>query len=83
MIVAWPGRRQGAVFQHRTSHYGVVPTLMQALFSCSNPSSDYSVGQNLFDVIEWDWEYNLSREPQFRGDVLEAVSEQNARYFRD
>ena len=114
MIVAWPGRGQGVVFQHRTSHYDVVPTLMQDFFSCSNPPSDYSVGQNLFDMIEWDWmvagsyfnyavlepdqvtvtfpnglyevrdwEYRLSREPQFRGEVLEAVSEQNARYFRD
>ena len=114
MILAWPGRSQGVVYTHRTSHYDVVPTLMQELFSCSNPPSDYSVGQNLFDMNEWDWmvsgsyfnyavlepdqvtvtfpnglyevrdwEYRLSREPQFRGDVLEAVSEQNARYFRD
>ncbi|MEE4218048.1 MAG: DUF3413 domain-containing protein [Xanthomonadales bacterium] len=114
MIVAWPGRSRGVVLQHRTSHYDVVPTLMQEFFSCGNPPSDYSVGQNLFDMMEWDWmvagsyfnyavlepdqvtvtfpnglyevrdwAYNLRRDPQFRGDVLEAVSEQNARYFRD
>jgi len=35
----------------------------------------------LYEVRDWD--YRLSKEPQFRGDVLEAVSEQNARYFRD
>lgn len=114
MVVAWPGRLKGTVYQHRTSHYDIVPTLMQELLSCSNPPSDYSVGENLFDMKEWDWmvagsyfnyavlepdqvtvtypnglyevrdwEYKLSREPQFRGDVLEAVSEQNARFFRD
>ena len=34
----------------------------------------------LYEVRDWD--YRLSESPQFRGDVLEAVSEQNARYFR-
>ncbi|MBT8064498.1 MAG: sulfatase-like hydrolase/transferase, partial [Gammaproteobacteria bacterium] len=114
MVVAWPGRPAGAVYDHRTSHYDVVPTLMQDLLGCSNAVSDYSVGGNLFDGESWDWmvagsyynyavlepdqvtvtfpnglfevrdpDYRLLREPAFRGDVLEAVSEQNARFFAD
>ena len=114
MVVHWPGREGGLVYAHRTSHYDVVPTLMEELFGCSNPASDYSAGNSLFELKEWDWmvagsyynyavlepdqvtvtfpnglyevrdwDYRLSESPQFRGDVLEAVSEQNARFFRD
>jgi membrane-anchored protein YejM (alkaline phosphatase superfamily) len=114
MVLYWPGRESSAVYEHRTSHYDIIPTLMQNLFGCKNPASDYSVGNNLFDLQEWDWlvagsyynyavlepdqvtvtfpnglyevrdwDYRLSDTPQFRGDVLEAVSEQNARFFRE
>ena len=114
MVLAWPGKEQGEVFNHRTSHYDIIPTLMQEFLGCSNPASDYSVGNNLFDRTEWDWlvagsyynyavlepdqitvtfpnglyevrdwDYLLAKEPQFRGDVLEAVSEQNSRYFTE
>ena len=55
MVLAWPGRSTGVVYHHRTSHYDIVPTLMQELFGCSNPASDYSVGHNLFDQQAWDW----------------------------
>ena len=30
-----------------------------------------------------DWNYRLLDKPQFRGDVLEGVSEQNSRFYRD
>ena len=114
MVLHWPGRESGTVYHHRTSHYDIIPTLMQELFRCKNPARDYSVGNSLFDKQEWDWlvagsyynyallepdqitvtlpnglyevrdwDYRLSATPQFRGDVLEAVSEQNARYFRE
>ena len=114
MVLHWPGRESGAVYTHRTSHYDIIPTLVQDLFGCKNPASDYSIGTNLFDLKEWDWlvagsyynyavlepdqititfpnglyevrdwDYHLSDTPQFRGDVLEAVSEQNARFFRE
>ena len=114
MVLYWPGRESGAVYEHRTSHYDIIPTLMQNLFGCKNPASDYSVGNNLFDLQQWDWlvagsyynyavlepdqitvtfpnglyevrdwDYRLHDTPQFRGDVLEAVSEQNARFFRE
>ena len=114
MVLHWPGKEAGRVYQHRTSHYDIMPTLMQELFGCENPASDYATGNNLFEMQEWDWlvsgsyynyavlepdqvtvtfpnglyevrdwDYRLSKTPQFRGDVLEAVSEQNARFFRD
>jgi hypothetical protein len=114
MIVHWPGRPAGVVDEHRTSHYDVVPTLMQDLLGCANPPGDYSVGGNLFDGESWDWlvagsyynyavlepdqvtitfpnglyevrdwHYDLLQQPHFRGDVLEAVSEQNARFYRE
>jgi len=114
MVLAWPGRERGVAYDHRTSHYDIAPTLMQGLFGCSNPASDYSVGRNLFDLQGWDWiiagsywnyavlepdqvtvtypnglyevrdwDYRLRETPVFRGDVLEAVSEQNGRFFRE
>jgi membrane-anchored protein YejM (alkaline phosphatase superfamily) len=114
MVVHWPGRTAGESFGYRSSHYDVVPMLMQDLLGCDNPPSDYSVGGNLFDGEDWDWivagsyynyavlepdqvtvtfpnglyqvrdwDYRLLREPAFRGDVLEAVSEQNARFYGD
>lgn len=55
MVIAWPGRTQGEVYAHRTSHYDIVPTLMQDLLGCTNPASDYSVGRNLFQQEDWDW----------------------------
>jgi membrane-anchored protein YejM (alkaline phosphatase superfamily) len=114
MVLAWPGRQTGVTHQHRTSHYDIVPTLMQDLLGCSNPASDYSVGENLFSGRAWewmlagsyynyavlepdqviitfpnglyevrDWDYRLAAEPRFRGDVLERVSEQNARFYEN
>jgi len=114
MVLAWPGRPGGVTYAHRTSHYDIVPTLMQDLLGCGNPASDYSIGSNLFDEQAWDWmlagsyynyavlepdqvtitfpnglyevrdwNYRLAPEPKFRGDVLEGVSEQNARFYSD
>jgi len=114
MVLAWPGRRAGVTYQHRTSHYDIVPTLMQDLLGCNNPASDYSIGRNLFDEQAWDWmlagsyynyavlepdqvtitfpnglyevrdwDYRLAADPKFRGDVLEGVSEQNARFYEN
>ena len=112
MVVSWPGREPGVVYQHRTSHYDLVPTLMADFLACDNPAEDYSVGKNLFEQRSWewmlagsyfnyavlepdqvtvtfpnglyevrDWNYRLIDKPRLRGEVLEAVSEQNARFF--
>ncbi len=45
-IVYWPGK--GAkIYQHFTSHYDLVPLLMQRVLGVSNPISDYSIGEPL------------------------------------
>ena len=44
------GNDPAQTFHHRTSHYDVVPTLLQDLFQCTNPIEQYSIGQNLFDT---------------------------------
>ena len=54
MLVAWPGREPQRI-SRRTSHYDVVPTLMQRMLGCKNTYSDYSSGRDLFDGPSWDW----------------------------
>lgn len=38
------------VYRHRTSHFDVVPTLLNDYFGCHSPVPDYSVGQSLFSA---------------------------------
>jgi membrane-anchored protein YejM (alkaline phosphatase superfamily) len=54
LIIHWPGRAVHE-FSHRTSHYDIVPTIMQDLLGCSNDPTDYSSGRNLFAEESWDW----------------------------
>jgi len=54
MIISIPGRAP-SVYRHRSSHYDLVPTLLQDVLGCSNPPSDYSSGRNLFSAEDWDW----------------------------
>jgi len=46
LLLYWPGR-EGATYTHRTSHYDLVPTLMDDLLGCTNEHEDYSVGHHL------------------------------------
>lgn len=48
-ILYWPGRKP-KIINYRTSHFDIVPTLMQNLFGCNTATYDYTVGKNLFDV---------------------------------
>ncbi|MEZ5564533.1 MAG: sulfatase-like hydrolase/transferase [Gammaproteobacteria bacterium] len=54
LMMHWPGRPP-QVFRNRSSHFDLPATLLEGLFHCSNPPSDYSVGHNLFDGMSWDW----------------------------
>jgi hypothetical protein len=112
MIISIPGRAP-SVHGHRSSHYDLVPTLMLEVLGCSNPPSDYSSGNNLFDGQDWnwvlagsyynyavlepdqitvtypngsfeirDWNYGIAPDPQIRGDVLESVTKENSRFYR-
>lgn len=44
--VFWPGK-SGQQFHHLTNHYDIVPTIMQRLLGCENPSQEYSIGRDL------------------------------------
>lgn len=54
MLVVWPDRK-ATHSEKLTSHYDVVPTLMQELWSCHNKVETYSYGQNLFKPEVKDW----------------------------
>ena len=53
-MMRWPGKSAGAV-DYRTTHHDLPVTLLQDVFGCENPPSDYSVGRNLFSGQAWDW----------------------------
>ncbi|MBO4806153.1 MAG: DUF3413 domain-containing protein [Paludibacteraceae bacterium] len=42
-------------YDHWSAHYDVVPTLMEDLFSVTNPVSDYSIGKSLRDTAPRDF----------------------------
>lgn len=48
LLVWWPGKN-GKEIEYHTTHYDIVPTLLQDALACANPAGDYSLGQSLFD----------------------------------
>jgi membrane-anchored protein YejM (alkaline phosphatase superfamily) len=46
LIVFWPGEKPTS-FDHRTTHYDIVPTLMEKLLGSQSPIKNYSIGKNL------------------------------------
>jgi membrane-anchored protein YejM (alkaline phosphatase superfamily) len=48
LIIHWPHEPPRQI-DYVTSSYDIVPTLLERMFSCNNPISDYSVGQNLLN----------------------------------
>jgi membrane-anchored protein YejM (alkaline phosphatase superfamily) len=54
MVIYWPGMKP-KTWTQLSSHADVVPTLLQSVFSCENPISDYSNGQSLFDSRQRDF----------------------------
>jgi membrane-anchored protein YejM (alkaline phosphatase superfamily) len=48
LVLYWPGR-EGATYDHRTSHFDIVPTLMDDLLGCANDYADHSVGHHLLE----------------------------------
>jgi membrane-anchored protein YejM (alkaline phosphatase superfamily) len=45
-IMHWP-HTNPKVFQHLTTHYDVMPTLLSRIFDCKNVPKDYSIGKDL------------------------------------
>ena len=50
-ILYYPGMEKGKQFSHVTTHYDVVPFLMQQFLGVKNPIADYSMGYNIYDTI--------------------------------
>ncbi len=46
LLIHWPGESPRRI-DYATTSYDVMPTLLQHLFSCQNPVSDYSIGQDI------------------------------------
>ncbi len=49
-----PGGKH-VTYNHWTSHYDIVPTLMQDVLHCKSPLYEYSIGKNLTDVSDREW----------------------------
>ena len=47
LVIHWPGRR--GQYHHRTTHLDIAATLLTQAFACTNPVTDLSSGQSLFD----------------------------------
>jgi len=54
LLMHWPGR-EALKYRHRSSHHDLPVTLLQDVFRCVNPPTDYSVGRNLFSGESWRW----------------------------
>lgn len=46
LVIYWPGEKPMNI-EYMTNGYDIIPTLLTRLFSCKNPTADYSIGQNL------------------------------------
>ncbi len=57
MIIHWPGRATSKHVNYRTSHYGIVPTLMTQVLGCTNATTDYSAGRSLLEPDTESWVY--------------------------
>ncbi|MFQ6371744.1 DUF3413 domain-containing protein [Shewanella sp. YIC-542] len=56
LVIHWPGSVNSTV-NYRTSHYGIVPTLMTQVLGCTNPATDYSAGRHLLQPDDKSWLY--------------------------
>ena len=50
LLVFWPGRETHE-YAHTTSHFDIVPTIMQDALNCLSPFQDYSSGKHLLDPL--------------------------------
>ncbi|MGE3920567.1 MAG: DUF3413 domain-containing protein [Gammaproteobacteria bacterium] len=49
LLIYWPGKKP-KIINYQTTHYDIVPTLLNHLLGCQTPSFNYSVGQELETV---------------------------------
>ncbi|MCL2626355.1 MAG: sulfatase-like hydrolase/transferase [Cystobacterineae bacterium] len=60
LIIYEPGMKQSKHFSHMTTHYDIVPTFMKRYLGVENPSTDFSIGYDLYETT--------SRYPHIVGD---------------
>ena len=51
------GAKVATQYNHRTTHYDVIPTVMHDYFGVQNPLTDYSLGSMLHDTTSRDWHF--------------------------
>ncbi|MCL1091965.1 DUF3413 domain-containing protein [Shewanella profunda] len=56
LVIHWPNAIEAKV-KYRTSHYGLVPTLMTHVLGCTNNTTDYSAGRSLLEPSKETWIY--------------------------
>lgn len=48
-LLVYAPQLEPTVYEHRTTHFDVMPTVMRDYLGCQNPFSSYSVGRSLFE----------------------------------
>lgn len=48
LIIHWPDQKPRLI-KYMTSHYDIIPTILNRIFGLQNPLTDYSIGQSLFN----------------------------------
>lgn len=78
-LVVHEPKTEAHVYDHRTTHYDIVPTLMQRYLGVKNPMDDYSLGHLLSDPVSRNWHVvgsNLNYAFIVEGDtILEKKAE--------
>ena len=49
LVIHWPNQQKAETYQYITSHYDIVPTLLNKFLGVKNPLADYSIGFLLDD----------------------------------
>lgn len=57
MIIHWPNQVAPQHINYRTTHNGLVPTLMAQTLGCTNPAADFSAGSSLMQPSDKSWVY--------------------------
>lgn len=61
-FIFWGKGAPSHQFKHKTTHYDVVPTLMESYLGVKNPISDYSIGKQLTDSTKLKWLFVGTKE---------------------
>ena len=54
-LIIFNPSKKSAKYNHWTSHYDIVPTIMQDEFNSTNKIEEYSIGKNIADTSKREW----------------------------